>query len=213
MSQKKSPSIVFFTTAMLPSDDALLWAQLKGGDPAALEAIFRREAVALRGYGRKFTADSNLIADCLQDLFVELWRTRDNLGATDHIRKYLFVSFRRRLVRTLVKESQTRSILPEEDIPDRVAFSIENQWIETEESNEKSERLAQAIRQLSPRQQEILHLRFQAEMDYPQITEIMGLQYQSARNLLTRTLEGLRKVLGFLAAVLPGSGLVFLFGK
>jgi DNA-directed RNA polymerase specialized sigma24 family protein len=46
---------------------------------------------------------------------------------------------------------------------------------------------------LSSRQQEILYLKFHSEMDYDQIIEIMGLNYQSARNLVTRALEALRK--------------------
>ncbi|MFY8011082.1 MAG: RNA polymerase sigma factor, partial [Saprospiraceae bacterium] len=57
------------------SDDTQLWQQLKLGNKNALESIFRNEADALANYGKKFTADKELIADSLQDLFVELWRT------------------------------------------------------------------------------------------------------------------------------------------
>jgi len=60
---------------------------------------------------------------------------------------------------------------------------------------------------LSSRQQEILYLKFHSEMDYDQIIEIMGLNYQSARNLVTRALEALRKSM---TSVLV---LIFLFLK
>ena len=70
---------------------------------------------------------------------------------------------------------------------------MENSWIENEETELRSKELTAAISKLSSRQQEILYLKFYSEMDYDQIIEIMGLNYQSARNLVTRALEALRK--------------------
>jgi hypothetical protein len=52
-----------------------------------------------------------------------------------------------------------------------------------------------------------LYLKFHSEMDYDQIIEIMGLNYQSARNLVTRALEALRKSMIFIFL------LIFLFIK
>lgn len=174
-------------------DDRLLWQKLKSGDKNALEVIFRNEADALCKYGRKFTPDKDLIADCLQDLFVELWRTKETIGSTDNIRKYLFVSFRRRLIKDLNKENKTKSLDPDTDLKEEITFSVENTWIENEDTIQKSEALTSAISKLSSRQQEILYLKFYNDMDYDQITEIMHLNYQSARNLVTRALESLRK--------------------
>lgn len=174
-------------------DDAQLWQQLKSGDKNALEEIFRKESDALCKYGKKFTHDKDLIADCLQDLFVELWRTKETIGLTDNIRKYLFVSFRRKLIKDLNKWNKTQTLDPETDLKNEVTFSVENTWIEKEEMTLKSESLTTAIGKLSSRQQEILYLKFYSEMDYDQIIEIMDLNYQSARNLVTRALDALRK--------------------
>jgi RNA polymerase sigma-70 factor (ECF subfamily) len=174
-------------------DDAQLWQQLKSGDKNALEEIFRKESDALCKYGKKFTPDKDLIADCLQDLFVELWRTKETIGLTDNIRKYLFVSFRRKLIKDLNKWNKTQTLDPETDLKNEVTFSVENTWIEKEEMTLKSESLTTAIGKLSSRQQEILYLKFYSEMDYDQIIEIMDLNYQSARNLVTRALDALRK--------------------
>lgn len=189
------------------SDDTQLWQQLKLGNKNALESIFRNEADALANYGKKFTSDKELIADSLQDLFVELWRTRETIGQTDHIRKYLYVSFRRRLIKDLNKSLKTQTLDPETDLKNDISFSVENSWIENEETELRSKELSAAISKLSSRQQEILYLKFHSEMDYDQIIEIMGLNYQSARNLVTRALEALRKSM---TSVLV---LIFLFLK
>lgn len=178
---------------MTNMDDTQLWQQLKSGDKNALEVIFRNEAEALCKYGKKFTPDKDLIADCLQDLFVELWRTKETIGSTDNIRKYLFVSFRRRLIKDLNKGNKTQTLDPEVDLKNEISFSVENSWIEQEETTLKSKALSIAISKLSGRQQEILYLKFYSEMEYDQIIEIMDLNYQSARNLVTRALDALRK--------------------
>ena len=47
---------------------------------------------------------------------------------------------------------------------------------------------------LPSRQQEILYLRFVRELDYVEIGEILGINYQSAKNLLSRSLAKIRKV-------------------
>ena len=51
------------------------------------------------------------------------------------------------------------------------------------------------MRQLTPRQREIVYLRFFSGADYEEICEIMEIDYQSARDLLYRSIKKLRKVI------------------
>ena len=111
-------------------------------------------------------------------------RTRETIGSTDNIRKYLFVSFRRRLIKDLNNGNKTQTLDPEVDLKNEISFSVENSWIEQEEKTLKSQALSTAISKLSGRQQEILYLKFYSEMEYDQIIEIMDLNYQSALQLI-----------------------------
>lgn len=173
-----------------------LWNLLKSGDKTALERIYRDHAAVLLKYGRKFSADGQLVEDCLQDLFIELWKNREGLGATDSIRKYLIVALRRKVIRSL---SRIRTVEKEpEDHLFSAVFDIEQEMIQEEWATERRQRLQQALQGLSKRQQEVLYLKYFADMDYGQIGEIMELNYQSARNLAHRALEALRDILLFL---------------
>lgn len=49
------------------------------------------------------------------------------------------------------------------------------------------------LRGLTGRQKEIIYLRFIHEMSFDEISEIMEINIQSARNLLVRSMEKLRK--------------------
>jgi len=175
--------------------DSLLWQELKAGKKTALEQIYAEHAPVLLKYGRRFSADGQLVEDCMQDLFIELWKNREGLGGTDSIRKYLLVSLRRKIIRSM-NTSRYSAQEPEENAFHAV-FTIEDVLIGEETDAERRKKLQQALDSLTKRQQEILYLKYYEDMDYHAIGEIMELSYQSARNLAFRALEALRDVLVF----------------
>ncbi len=191
--------------------DSTLWGQLKAGDKIALERIYRDHAAVLIKYGRKFSADGQLVEDCLQDLFIEIWKNREGLGNTDSIRKYLLVSLRRKIIRA-IGNSRLAGQEPEEHHFTAV-FDIESQWETEEWDNERRQKLQKALESLSKRQQEVLYLKYFMQMDYTQIGEIMELNYQSARNLAHRALEAMRDIMLLLAWLLPSAIFQIFFGE
>lgn len=61
-----------------------------------------------------------------------------------------------------------------------------------------SDEVHRILRGLTGRQKEIIYLRFVHEMSFEEIAEIMEINIQSARNLLTRSMEKLKKKLPLL---------------
>src|SRR3712207_1381315 len=86
--------------------DTELWQAFKKGDEEAFDYIFEKHVHILYNYGRKFTPVSEIIEDCVQDLFVEVWEKKKLISDTDSIKFYLFKSLRLRIIRRLVKESK-----------------------------------------------------------------------------------------------------------
>ena len=64
---------------------------------------------------------------------------------------------------------------------------------------EKTARVLQALDQLSNRQKEIIYLKFYQELNYDEVSEIMNINYQAARNLLYQSIKSLKKLLTTLA--------------
>ena len=54
-------------------------------------------------------------------------------------------------------------------------------------------KLMKNIAKLSPRQQQIIHLYYIEQRKYDEICDIMGINYQSVRNLMHRSISSLRK--------------------
>lgn len=66
-------------------------------------------------------------------------------------------------------------------------LSVEEKIIETEDETSQKHTVAHLLNTLSPRQREIIYYRFFEGLDYSSICELMGLNYQSAHNLLARS--------------------------
>ncbi len=174
-------------------NDLERWQALKRGNKQALEAIYREHAAALLKYGARFVPDQQLVEDCLQDLFIDLWRKKENLGDTDSIKRYLFVALRRKIIRQLERSHKRIASEEPQEYQFQAEISIDEQLIQKELGQEQAQKLQLAMKNLSKRQQEAVYLKFFAGLDYQAICEIMGVNYQSVRNLVSNALKAMRK--------------------
>ena len=83
------------------NSDSRIWQSFLGGSKVAFQKIYFDHYRFLYNYCRKYTGDSALVEDIIQDLFITLLTKRERLGTTDNIRFYLFSSVRRRLFKAL----------------------------------------------------------------------------------------------------------------
>lgn len=176
--------------------DMQLWDALRKGDKSALETIYRQEVGALFHYGRRIIDDEALVEDVIQDLFIGLWRRRDGLGPTDSIRRYLFVALRRDLIRRNTRLRRITGELDDAGQEEQAVSAIDMEMIREESQALRSARLQEAMAKLSKRQREVLYLKYFQEMDYRAIAEVIGINYQSVRNVASAGLHALRKLLG-----------------
>jgi len=169
-----------------------LWSELKKGDNRAFKEIYDLYAASLINYGRKFTSELNVIEDCMHDLFVNIWKNRNNLSQTDSIIKYLCVSLRREIIRKIQNTKTSASEVELENIPFNATISWEETLIEEEENQAQKQKLAKAFEVLSSRQKEAVYLRYFEEMEYDDICTVMDINYQSVRNLISKAIQQMR---------------------
>lgn len=170
-----------------------LWNKFLQGDANALDALVKRHYNLLYQYGCRFTGDTGLVKDCIQDLFLFLWRKRLSIRETPSVRNYLVKALRRRLERALSKNSA--SFMPGNGIIEFMAGyepPAETGIIAKEQSAELVDTIRKGIASLSRRQQEIIHLRFYLNADAAEIADIMQLNRQSVYNLLHDAIRQLR---------------------
>jgi RNA polymerase sigma factor (sigma-70 family) len=187
--------------------DRELWEAFKGGSEQAFARIYHSLVQDLYNYGVNVAAAPELVEDCIQDLFIYIWDTKEKLGGTDNIKFYLFTALKRRiLVKTAEKQKKdlllkTGMLRAEE--PDYASDFLHLSLPAEENQNN---RLEKALLALSPRQREAVYLRFYDQLSYAQVASIMSLTIQSAYSLIARAMEVLREqmrlLLGYLLLLL-----------
>ncbi|HEY4064936.1 MAG TPA: sigma-70 family RNA polymerase sigma factor [Puia sp.] len=184
-------------SANLLDEDLLLWNQFRNGNADAFGDLIRVHYQDLYHYGTRFTKDRELVKDCLQDLFLELWTNRLTISETSFVKYYLLKSLRRKLERKIGRSRHTASW---DELHFETLFSgspsIETNIIREEHLTELSRKMRKALAGLSRRQQEVIYLRFYVDADIEEIAEIMSLNRQSVYNLLHDALKKLKKLSG-----------------
>ncbi len=178
----------------ISQSDEELWEQLKEGHKQSLRTLFLRYYDALFRYGLSVCSREELIEDCLQELFYQLWERRGDLSDVQNVKGYLWISFRRRLMGQLKKKNESDNKSVQFEAKMKKVMSIEGTIIDSEKRDRTHERLRQVFADLSTREREVLFLKYYEGMSYSEIEEILGLEYQTVRNYMYRAIDRLREI-------------------
>jgi RNA polymerase sigma factor (sigma-70 family) len=181
----------------LLGEDLFLWNEFRSGNADAFGALIRVHYPDLFHYGTRFTRDAELVKDCLQDLFLELWINRETISETSFVKYYLLKALRRKLTRKIGRSRYTGSWeeLHFESILNGT-HSVETSIIREEALAELAKKMRHALTGLSKRQQEVIYLRYYLDADIDEVAEIMSVNRQSVYNLLHDALKKLKKLSG-----------------
>jgi RNA polymerase sigma factor (sigma-70 family) len=176
------------------TSDVALWKAFRQGDRIAFEQIYRTHIRELYRYGIKIHSDEALVKDTIQNLFVELWNRRAALSSTKNIKYYLFKALRFKLYRTLKSEAY-HGQQQKRHCDSEVVASYETQLIHFEFQQERRDKLYEALKQLPPRQKEVIHLLFTEELSYEQVAELMTINVASVYTLAWKALSSLKRLI------------------
>ena len=173
-------------------DEGFLWQSFLSGNNASLEKIYRIYFDELYHYGNKWLNDPAFTEDVIQDLFVKLIRTRQNLSHTTSIKFYLFRSFRSLALDKI--KADKKNIVPDQpgDEMFPVHLTPEHKLIDKQEYELIKEKLSSALSALTPRQREALFLRYSEGFSYAEVSEMMKLSAKATYKLMARAIDALK---------------------
>ncbi|MFA5326476.1 MAG: sigma-70 family RNA polymerase sigma factor [Prolixibacteraceae bacterium] len=174
--------------------DHKIWEKFKTGDRSALSYIYFQYFNSMFQYGIRFKNDSELVKDCIQDVFFKLIQAGEKLGPTENIRFYLFKALKNAMLKALKNENKIE-LVELASLKFDAPFILEEELAEKENASNKEKALWEALKKLSSRQREIIYLRYECGMEYEQICEIMQLQNDSARKLVFRAIKSLKEII------------------
>jgi RNA polymerase sigma-70 factor (ECF subfamily) len=174
--------------------DSYIWDKFLEGNSSAFEILYERNVSLLANYGKRICQDKEMVKDAIQDVYVDLWRNRSNLGRTDSIKYYLLKALRRNLVKKLVAaknaDVKNYSAKAESEVFEN---SHDFTLMTLEFESEKISQVNDLLDSLPARQKEAIFLRFYNGLNFTEISSIMGINQQSAYNMVFRAIESLRE--------------------
>jgi RNA polymerase sigma factor (sigma-70 family) len=174
----------------LPADDTTLWLRLIDGDEQALDGLMQLFFKELFHYGTKFSGDDDLIKDCIQDLFLDLWERRHTLRTDVLVKPYLLVAIRRRIHRVWQMQQLQTDLTTQPDFA--TGYTVEESLIRSEQARATARQMQQLLDALPARQKEVIYLKYFQDLDRDQIADTMQIAPQSVSNLLQEALRKLR---------------------
>ncbi|TCN55541.1 sigma-70 family RNA polymerase sigma factor [Flavobacterium circumlabens] len=183
------------TTVQNTFDDITLWNNMRESDEKSFSTLFEKYFSDLVSYGNSLSPYSEKVQDCVQEVFIDVWKYRKTLQSSVVVKAYLLSSVRKRIARLHERDHIFRKSTSTDSIAFRLEFSVEHELIDDDDyaTKEKVAHLNNLLNDLPPRQKEALYLKYHQGLTVEQIADMLEVNYQSASNLLYRGLLTLRK--------------------
>lgn len=178
----------------IANTDLVIWDNFKNGSESAFKRIYTDHYEALFNYGVKIINHEDLVKDCIQELFVELWSKKGTIGHTNSIRFYLLKSIKRKIIYKHNKNQSIHARILGMEYDFQLTYSIEDKIIEEQNAETKKREVAALLNQLSKRQKEAIYLKFYNQLDYEQIASVMEINIQSVRTLIHEALKRMKEI-------------------
>jgi RNA polymerase sigma-70 factor, ECF subfamily len=180
-------------TVNAPRSASGVLAQIRSGDSAAFEQLFHDTYPALVAFAERYAGDRARAEELVQDLFLDLWKTRAAWDVRGTLRGYLFGALRNRALnlrrRDAIEDgwstdSAHDAILSLHSTPAPVGDELI--------ADEQRAAVQQAFDLLPERCRLAMHLRWREGMSYSEIADVLGITVKSVENHLARGLKALR---------------------
>ncbi len=173
----------------------LVWFNFKNGDRNSFEELFNEFADQLFAYGSKITEDRELLKDCIQDLFVDIYTYSPNLKNPELLEYYLYKSLKHAILKKLKKEKRLDSFNNERN-SFHLTFNLETDGFQDESKNIQIEFLKKALNTLDEKKRELLFLKFDSGLSYIEIGNLLNMKPDTVKKQVYRIIQHLRDNFG-----------------
>lgn len=152
----------------------------------AFHALYNRYKAALLVFAAQ-RVDKLIAEDLVHDVFMGMWRNRNQLVIADEISGYLFKAMRNRIIDHMARDTHAKRYL---DSLEEYSYSFSLTDAKIREDN-FMERLEDLLKRYGPQYQTIVHMRMQGYSN-KEIAEALGLSEKTIRNQTWMLMKYLR---------------------
>ncbi len=161
-----------------------------------ITSIYNNHINDLYSYALHLGFDEDIIMDAIHDVFLNMCKTDKKIKEITNIKFFLFRSLKNRLLNLSRNKERIVDfpINPDlEKLPFDIHVTIDELLITKEEHEITRQKIEEMLNLLTPRQREIIYLRYAQEYDYEQIAQLMNISVPACRKLVHRALTIIRE--------------------
>lgn len=175
------------------TEDIEILQLVKSGKKHCFSVLYQTYISLLYNYGKQIIKDEELIKDCIQDLFIELWINRKQLKNVNSLRAYLIKSLRYKLhhhIRNNLRRNQKNEYFVKNKF--NIELSQEALIIDRQCNDELKKRIRNNVNLLTERQREVIFHIFYHDLTYEEVASILSVTKKTVYNLLHNAIKSLR---------------------
>ena len=170
--------------------DSALLARVVTGDGEAFRALYDRHGRMVHSVAFRILQDQQLAEECVQDVFVELWRSARRFDPTRaRPSTWLYAIARNRAIDALRRRA--RRPVPQADI-ERAGSSPDT--VDLVGAADEAIRVAEAMATLQPAQLEVVQLVYFDGLSHSEVAAKLGLPLGTVKSRLRLAIDRLRKL-------------------
>ncbi|MCL4481634.1 MAG: RNA polymerase sigma-70 factor [Bacteroidetes bacterium] len=169
-------------------------SKLESGEEQAFELLFRKYYLRLCGFANKFIANQHESEEIVQEVFLNIWKKRDQLKLDNEIRPYLFKSV----------QNLCFNFIAHQKVIDSYYSVIESVYQNQSEDFNSYEsvlytelqiKVDDAIKSLPEQCRKIFQLSRDENLKYHEIAEMLGISVKTVETQMSRALSKLKSEL------------------
>ncbi|WP_316821805.1 RNA polymerase sigma-70 factor [Pedobacter gandavensis] len=169
-----------------------LLEEVAGGNESAFKLLYDKYAAKVYTMGMNYLKSPFLAQDAVQEVFVKVWKNREQLTTLNSFPAWLTTITRNQLINDLQRQIPMESLeaIPSGD-PNQHQTSTSNEI----DFRELEKAIKIGLNSFSPRQQEIYNLSREEGLSHKQIASKLNISYDMVREHMSNALKNLRKFL------------------
>ncbi|MDW3646806.1 MAG: RNA polymerase sigma-70 factor [Bacteroidia bacterium] len=168
--------------------DKQLWDQSKKGNRQAFREIFDRHYSLLLGTGINMLKDPDAAKDVVQEVFLQIWKNRENLEIKSSLEAYLK---RSTINRSLNRIRSKKNFIDENELKDTASSQSSAQ--ELLEHDDLHAALQAGLNSLPERCRLIFVMKRMEGFSQKEIAEKLNISPKTVENQMTKALKSLKK--------------------
>lgn len=171
--------------------------KIRSGDKQAFEKLFFKYHNSLIRFANTVTKSRELARDCVQDVFLKVWRNREDWEIQYSLKAYLYQSVRNQALNLLEKQKASSRLkenyqresqrLIEEPDGDSKSYSHL-----TEKEIKQLERIWEIVSEMPERRRMAFDLSRRHGLSYKEISKVLGISRKTVENHLGQAVKYIR---------------------